>query len=429
MDTSEHHLLILKGKPFYIPFSFKSLTDCPQIFRILFNEKKYEVQSDVSESVFQSFLDFWVKDVKPDINIDNYYEFCLLNQEFQYQSFENFLNSKEDILNEYKRNLIKLKDKSTDDKFLIEQKISRNLDIYLIKYQEEMMSLPIQQLYRLFSNSSLTLENPDYAYQSIMSRYNETNDSEIFILLPFLDGKKLGKENLEECFQKKEEHGNFLPKFDFSSFNDSLNQKDVKISELENRLEIQSNKINQLFNLVMDDQYTANLSHFFLPIDKNWTQININEFTFSDDANKYTLKVSSTWEDSVDCSIIKLLNGKNELEGGGVWATKYCDKGSIEVIFGNNPVCVNLISFTTRDGFYQEAPSSFDILARNGSDEFVLLKSFSVFTYGKNEKRFFKFANSKSYTSYKLNFNHCSYSDKIGRCYGLAEFNIGQIIL
>ena len=76
------------------------MTHCPKILRKLFEEKKYEVQSNVIEPVFQSFLDFWVQDIKPEINKDNYFEFCLLNQEFQLKTLEDFLNSIEDILEE-----------------------------------------------------------------------------------------------------------------------------------------------------------------------------------------------------------------------------------------------------------------------------------------------------------------------------------------
>lgn len=86
-----------------------------------------------------------------------------------------------------------------------------------------------------------------------------------------------------------------------------------------------------------------------------------------------------------------------------------------------------MISFTSRNGFYNEAPSNFDVFDGNGSDDFVLLKSFTDLTWKPNEKQVLKFVNWKSFKSYKLNFNSCTFKDPNGSCYGLSEFNIGKI--
>lgn len=425
---NKHYTIYLKNKHFDIPFCFKSIGES-SIAETLFGRKEYVVQSDVSESTLKSFLDFWVEKKEQDVNNDNYYEYCLLSQEFQIKFIDDFLKSKEDTFDEYEKNLIKLKDDSLNDKFLIEQVVSRKLDIYLNKYPKELMSLPIQQLYRLFNNSECKIYNQKQAYQLIISKYQETNNRDIFILLPFLDGNRLNKDILNECFQKKEERNNFLPKFDFSSIEDKLKEKDVKISEHESRLQIQSETIHKLLTLFLDDQYIVNYSHFYLPINKDWTKVNINEFTFSDDVNKYALKCSSTWKSSDDYAITKLLNGKKESEGGGVWATNYCNTAYIEIDFIENPVCINLISFTSRNTYHTEAPSNFDILGRNGNDDFVLLKSFTDLSWKPNEKKVLKFVNWKCFNSYRLNFNSCALRDNNGSCYGFAEFNVGRIEL
>lgn len=67
--------LILKSKQYTIPTMFKHIVDMPlDIFNyLIFNDNhSYQIKSNVSEQVFQSFLDYLINDNEPNITLGNY---------------------------------------------------------------------------------------------------------------------------------------------------------------------------------------------------------------------------------------------------------------------------------------------------------------------------------------------------------------------
>lgn len=75
--------LKLKSEKFSIPEKFRFLSDVnPDIFEELKQRKQYEVKSDVTETVFQSFINYWVHRELPSINQNNIIEYHKLSKEF-----------------------------------------------------------------------------------------------------------------------------------------------------------------------------------------------------------------------------------------------------------------------------------------------------------------------------------------------------------
>ena len=79
-----------------------------------------------------------------------------------------------------------------------------------------LIKAPLNSLYNILSNPNrhFTLHND--LYELIQSNYIETNDAKIFVLLQFLDGNLITRENLLDSIRNKNIHYNFNPKFDFS---------------------------------------------------------------------------------------------------------------------------------------------------------------------------------------------------------------------
>ena len=76
-------ILILNSEKFIIPSNFQYLPDINiSIFKILLEKRKYEVRSNVSKKVFESFIDNWINMKIPNVTSDNISEFELLSEEF-----------------------------------------------------------------------------------------------------------------------------------------------------------------------------------------------------------------------------------------------------------------------------------------------------------------------------------------------------------
>ena len=85
MANTDCSYLIFDSKQYEIPDQFKkSLEISREIYcSLMRNECKYEVQSKVSEEVFQIFHQYVVDGTTPEIHVDNIYELNQLAREFQ----------------------------------------------------------------------------------------------------------------------------------------------------------------------------------------------------------------------------------------------------------------------------------------------------------------------------------------------------------
>ncbi|KAK8876075.1 hypothetical protein M9Y10_006260 [Tritrichomonas musculus] len=125
--------IILNSKVFHIPSLFENFVKVKkEIFYSLTRTGRYQIISNISEDIVQPFIDFWTNNEIPEITLSNYYDYCQLSDEFQIQFISDYLNTKNDIWNEYDKIFLKLQDPSIQDKFLIEREISKNIDIYLL---------------------------------------------------------------------------------------------------------------------------------------------------------------------------------------------------------------------------------------------------------------------------------------------------------
>ena len=83
MDKSETFILILHTKKFIIPSNFRTLEDVDQsIYYSLITNHQYEVKSNVNESILESFIDNWINQSIPKINLGNFSQYEELSQEF-----------------------------------------------------------------------------------------------------------------------------------------------------------------------------------------------------------------------------------------------------------------------------------------------------------------------------------------------------------
>lgn len=232
---------ILKSGTFSVPSIFKHLVNIPtKISKSLVfdNQHQYKVESDVSEEVFQSFLNYLINDTLPDIQINNFNEFLQLNQEFQL--LDDIIEEKKKQFGEYLINLSGIKDNKNTNYPVFTEKIAMNLDDYIDKYGQELIKLPIQTLHIIFNHHKRYLTQHDIAYDLIKQHFEQTRDANIFVLLESLEGSKLSKSNIEECFKLRELRCNHMPSIDFTYLSDSLekiNKLEEKFSEFQNKYE------------------------------------------------------------------------------------------------------------------------------------------------------------------------------------------------
>lgn len=75
--------LIMDNKFFFIPARFDSLSNVAQdIYLILTSIGKYYVKSKVNEEIFKSFINHWINNETPNIQVSNLFQYFQLSQEF-----------------------------------------------------------------------------------------------------------------------------------------------------------------------------------------------------------------------------------------------------------------------------------------------------------------------------------------------------------
>ena len=77
------------------------------------------------------------------------------------------------------------------------------MDYYITEFGSEIIKLPIQSLCNILTNPSLKFTLHNDFYELILSNFNQTNDSNIFILLQFLDGKLISSQNFIDSIQNQ----------------------------------------------------------------------------------------------------------------------------------------------------------------------------------------------------------------------------------
>ena len=137
-----------------------------------------------------------------------------------------------DVAYEYLRN----SDEKSNDISSFVKKIAKNLDEVLQSKGEDFMKFNIQILYNIFKHPKRKLINHNLAYQLIVQHSQNSNDQNIFILLPTLDCSRLTKENLENAISFKHQRKGMIPDLQYSYLNY------MKSQIIENKKEIDSLK-------------------------------------------------------------------------------------------------------------------------------------------------------------------------------------------
>lgn len=249
--------LLLNYKRFTIPSRFDRLTKVSaKVYNILIfsSPHQYNIESNVSEDVLQSYIKYWTDEDLPEVTISNFYEFYHLNQEFDLLT--DFLENKKLEFGKDLQYYYALKESDIHYQSCYEEIISKNLDEYLERYGAEMMKLPTQTLFNIFNHQQRKLANHNLAYSLIQIEFKRSKNSAIFVLIQCLDASKLSKENFEDSICHRSLHCNFVPEVK-SDFLESAFQKQKEME----------NEILQLNKLV--SQQKTELSQFILEMKKN----------------------------------------------------------------------------------------------------------------------------------------------------------------
>lgn len=167
---------LLNSNTIKIPSDFNNLIDVNQdIYHILVTQHKYEVKSNVSDQIFQSFIDHWVNNRNPEINVNNISEYELLSQEF---------DRMQDIIELYYKHL---------PSNIVSSLIIYNQDLYQhIKKKRDQLKANKDEFQKIISSffTSEKVTDPSSNFKEIkreLFRLSNRADSETFSL--FLQNK------------------------------------------------------------------------------------------------------------------------------------------------------------------------------------------------------------------------------------------------
>lgn len=267
-------IFYLNKKQFEFPCSKNLLDQIPSenetLWKQLFIDHKYEVQSPVQEETFRIFLNFWQTKTIPKLNSKNIWEFCLLSNEFGIMKdhlsspqFEDLYNISYLIQADQDSNAII----QNSDKSVIEKKIAEHLNEYLARSPNDLFQIPINSLYNIFSNPEKNITDYDEAYNLIVNESQNKND--LFVLIGLLDGSQIKSQKIRcESILLKDEHLGFCPKNIIpddelklqSEINKKLSQNNIqlveekdKIKNICDQLEIEKIKLTE-FNKQLTDE-------------------------------------------------------------------------------------------------------------------------------------------------------------------------------
>lgn len=105
-----------------------------------------------------------------------------------------------------------------------------------------------------------------------------------------------------------------------------------------------------------------------------------------------------------------------------MWATDAnLESADIQIDF-DSPLIASIILMSSRDRWYLQGPTSFEIFGISENSP-VSLRRFDNVYWTPNETKLFAFYNRRSFSSYKVVF----YSKEENH-FALSEFNIGKVI-
>lgn len=208
---------IFKNKEFDVIIKTEQMEKLPKkIIISFFLHKQYEIQADVNEYVFKSFIKYFAQQIKPDIQKSNIDEFEKLNNELQIPLFTELIQYNREFYQYCYQDIQSLNDKTIQDKSEIEHRVSIHLNQYLQLFGHEILYSPIQSLYNIFSYQDCNFSLHELLFDLIQSHCEYNKNKEVFILLQFIDGKYISEKKLLQSFENLSSRFGFRPKFNIS---------------------------------------------------------------------------------------------------------------------------------------------------------------------------------------------------------------------
>lgn len=240
--------VLCSGEEFPISPQSSRLNDIrPDIFRKLYLEKQYKVESNVCKESFLQFLKYLTDGKQPTITESNRPDLFILSEEFQIMK-NIFYQKRIDYLHSIKL----LQDETTDNKSQIEDFISLNLDEYLVNVGDKLLDLPITTLYNILNNQRRNLTQHNLCYNLIKQNYDKNHNLNIFSLLPSLDGKKLSEENLNDSISSQEFRLGFIVKIEYSIILDLKKEIEQHKKELKTVSEQHKKEIKKISEQILE---------------------------------------------------------------------------------------------------------------------------------------------------------------------------------
>lgn len=149
-------------------------------------------------------------------------------------------------LNEPEINLSNLRNPRIANKSHIEENINKNLD----NYGEELFRLPIHSLYNIFNHPERKLTIFNQFYQLIRNITDQTQNFNLYVLLPSINIDKLNDENQRDAIFSSDKRFGFIPKINhanlFNQERDRVNSKIQEKDQIISRLQTEIQEITKL---------------------------------------------------------------------------------------------------------------------------------------------------------------------------------------
>lgn len=165
------------------------------------------------------FIKYLKYQIRPDISNSNKSDLFLLYKEFDI--FDKFLlNEKhyyylKELQKQPDTNDQQIQDATDQNLDQILGAIAQNIDQILELYDNELFAIPVKLLNIIFTHPKKRLTNHNLCYILILKHYQQNNNNEILILLQYLDGCKLNKDNLKDAISNRSSRCNYMPKINY----------------------------------------------------------------------------------------------------------------------------------------------------------------------------------------------------------------------
>lgn len=254
--------LIFNNQNYEIPLQFRKIADISsKICADLFNNKKYQVQSNVSCEVFQAFHQYLISGNLPDIFIDNFNEISQLANEFDIKELKDSINVKKSIWRELE-NKIEKHEQMIAQLYNVISNFAEKIDqltIELNRYRTEAHSYldeEIQkiknQLEQLSNQHSRSFEdNLEQNNRQFSEKINSINEQIEAINAQFSSQKEINIEQSNEFETLKNQINSCQDMFKLQ--NEKLNQVEVDINAKLAENDLRLRDLENTFQNQMDE--------------------------------------------------------------------------------------------------------------------------------------------------------------------------------